>query len=455
MSKELQKIENIQNISKLSVEGRINYLNKLKKEIIQNENNIYSALHNDLNKPKFEVYTSEIGFLLNEIELFITHLNKWSKPKKVKSSIINFPSNDFVYSEPYGKVLIISPWNYPFQLAILPVLSAFSCGNTVVLKPSEHTPETSRLVNKIISKIFPSDLVRVVEGDYKVASKLLKLKWDYIFFTGSVRVGKIVAAEAAKQLTPHTLELGGKSPCIIDKKTNLKIACKRIVWGKLMNAGQTCVAPDYILVHKSIKSDLVKELCSRIELTYGKNLSSYTNTTKIVNKENFNRLINLINANKILFGGEYNSDLRKIYPTIIDEPNMKSEIMQSEIFGPILPIFSFENISEIDKIILSNPDPLALYVFSDDKDFSENIIRRYRFGGGVVNDTIIHLTNPNLPFGGIGNSGYGSYHGKSSFDLFTHKKSIVKRKMWLENNLRYAPYKNKLNLVKKILKYLS
>ncbi len=307
MSKELQKIENIQNMSKLSVEERINYLNKLKKEIIQNENNIYSALHNDLNKPKFEVYTSEIGFLLNEIELFITHLNKWSKPKKVKSSIINFPSNDFVYSEPYGKVLIISPWNYPFQLAILPVISAFSCGNTVVLKPSEHTPETSRLVNKIILKIFPSDLVCVVEGDYKVASKLLKLKWDYIFFTGSVRVGKIVAAEAAKQLTPHTLELGGKSPCIIDKKTNLKIACKRIVWGKFMNAGQTCVAPDYILVHKSIKNDLIKELSYRIEVTYGKDLSANTNTTQMVNPENFNRLINLLNANKILFGGEYNS----------------------------------------------------------------------------------------------------------------------------------------------------
>jgi aldehyde dehydrogenase (NAD+) len=455
MSKELKKIENIQTKSKLSVGERINYLNKLKKEIIENEDNIYSALHGDLNKPKFEVYTSEIGFLLNEIELFIKHLNEWSKPKKVKSSIINFPSDDYVYSEPYGKVLIISPWNYPFQLAILPVLSAFSCGNTVVLKPSEHTPETSKLVNKIISKIFPSNLVFVVEGDYKVASKLLKLKWDYIFFTGSVRVGKIVAAEAAKQLTPHTLELGGKSPCVIDKKINLKTACKRIVWGKFMNAGQTCVAPDYLLVHKSIKSDLVKELSLRIELTYGKNLSANTNTTKIVNEENFNRLINLINSNKILFGGEYNSDEKKIYPTIIDQPNINGEIMQSEIFGPILPIFSFENISEIDKIILSNPDPLALYVFSNDNEFSENIIRRFRFGGGVVNDTIIHLTNPNLPFGGIGNSGYGSYHGKSSFDLFTHKKSIIKRKMWLENNLRYAPYKNKLNLVKKILKYLS
>ena len=453
MSKELQKIENIQNKSKLSVSERINYLHKLKKEIINNEENIYSALNKDLNKPKFEVYTSEIGFLLNEIKLFVKHLNKWSKPRKVKSSIINFPSNDFVYSEPYGKVLIISPWNYPFQLAILPVLSAFSCGNTVVLKPSEHTPETSKLVNKIISKIFPSYLICVVEGNYKVASKLLKSKWDYIFFTGSVRVGKIVAAEAAKQLTPHTLELGGKSPCIIDKKINLKTACKRIVWGKFMNAGQTCVAPDYILVHKSIKSSLVKELSKRIEFTFGKNLSA--NTTKIVNKENFNRLINLINANKILFGGDYDSNKRKIYPTIIDEPNIKSEIMQSEIFGPILPIFSFEKVSEIDKIILSNPDPLALYVFSNDKEFSENIIRRYRFGGGVVNDTIIHLTNPNLPFGGIGNSGYGSYHGKSSFDLFTHKKSIVKRKMWLENNLRYAPYKNKLNLIKKILKYLS
>tara|TARA_B100001173_G_scaffold301568_1_gene302299 strand:- start:219 stop:1580 length:1362 start_codon:yes stop_codon:yes gene_type:complete len=453
MSKELQKIENIQNKSKLSVSERINYLHKLKKEIINNEENIYSALNKDLNKPKFEVYTSEIGFLLNEIKLFIKHLNKWSKPRKVKSSIINFPSNDFVYSEPYGKVLIISPWNYPFQLAILPVLSAFSCGNTVVLKPSEHTPETSKLVNKIISKIFPSYLICVVEGDYKIASKLLKSKWDYIFFTGSVRVGKIVAAEAAKQLTPHTLELGGKSPCIIDKKINLKTACKRIVWGKFMNAGQTCVAPDYILVHKSIKSSLVRELSKRIEFTFGKNLSA--NTTKIVNKENFNRLINLINANKILFGGDYDSNKSKIYPTIIDEPNIKSEIMQSEIFGPILPIFSFEKVSEIDKIILSNPDPLALYVFSNDKEFSENIIRRYRFGGGVVNDTIIHLTNPNLPFGGIGNSGYGSYHGKSSFDLFTHKKSIVKRKMWLENNLRYAPYKNKLNLIKKILKYLS
>tara|TARA_A100000164_G_scaffold381854_1_gene435949 strand:- start:4997 stop:6364 length:1368 start_codon:yes stop_codon:yes gene_type:complete len=455
MNKELQKIDNIQNKSKLSVSQRINYLNKLKEEIISNEDSIYSALNKDLNKPEFEVYTSEIGFLLNEIKLFIKNLNTWSKPRKVKSSIINFPSKDFVYSEPYGKVLIISPWNYPFQLAVLPVLSAFACGNTVVLKPSEHTPETSKLVNKIISKIFPSDLVCVIEGDYKVSSKLLKSKWDYIFFTGSVRVGKIVALEAAKQLTPHTLELGGKSPCIIDKKTNLKTACKRIVWGKFMNAGQTCVAPDYVLVHKSIKSSFIKELSSRIKLTFGKNLTANPNTTKIVNKENFNRLISLINSNKILFGGEYDADERKIYPTIINEPNMSNEIMQNEIFGPILPIFSFEKITEIDKIILSNPDPLALYVFSNDKKFSENIICRYRFGGGVVNDTIIHLTNPNLPFGGIGNSGYGSYHGKSSFDLFTHKKSIVKRMMWLENNLRYAPYNNKLNLVKKILRYLS
>ncbi len=441
--------------SKISVEERVRFLKNLKSEIKLNEEDIYEALDLDLKKPRFETFATEIGFLLNEIELFIKKLRLWSKPKGIRSALINFPSKDYIIFEPYGKVLVISPWNYPFQLALLPAMSAFAAGNSVVLKPSEHTPNTSKLIKKIVEKVFPAELMSVIEGDSKTASKLLEKKWDYIFFTGSVKIGEIVAMAAAKNLTPYTLELGGKSPAIINKDIDLKLASKRIVWGKFLNSGQTCVAPDYLVVHKSIKGALIKELIKRIEKTLGKQLEKTEDFTAIVNEKNFNRLVGLINKNNLIYGGKYDKGKRYISPTIIDSPKMDEEIMKDEIFGPILPVLSFEKIEDIDNIITKNPNPLALYVFSKNKKFNEIIINRYPFGGGAINDTIVHLANSRLPFGGIGNSGIGSYHGKASFELFSHKKSVVNRSTWFDNNLRYAPYKNKLSLVRKIMKYLG
>ena len=441
--------------SKISVEERVRFLKNLKSEIKLNEEDIYKALDLDLKKPRFETFATEIGFLLNEIELFIKKLRSWSKPKGIRSALINFPSKDYIIFEPYGKVLVISPWNYPFQLALLPAMSAFAAGNSVVLKPSEHTPNTSKLIKKIVEKVFPTELMSVIEGDSKTASKLLEKKWDYIFFTGSVKIGEIVAMAAAKNLTPYTLELGGKSPAIINKDIDLKLASKRIVWGKFLNSGQTCVAPDYLVAHKSIKGALIKELIKRIEKTLGKQLEKTEDFTAIVNEKNFNRLVGLINKNNLIYGGKYDKVKRYISPTIIDSPKMDEEIMKDEIFGPILPVLSFEKIEDIDNIITKNPNPLALYVFSNNKKFNEIIINRYPFGGGAINDTIVHLANSRLPFGGIGNSGIGSYHGKASFELFSHKKSVVNRSIWFDNNLRYAPYKNKLSLVRKIMKYLG
>ena len=455
----IDKIYNHQNnflksLKKIEVNERIRYLKKFKNKILNNEEKIFECLEKDLNKPRFETYAAEIGILLNEIDLFIKNLKTWSKPKRISSSFINFPSKDYILYQPYGMVLIISPWNYPFQLALLPAISAFSAGNNVILKPSEHTPHTSSLIKEIVDKVFPTEFFKVIEGDAHIASKLLEYKWDYIFFTGSVKIGKIVAKSAAQNLTPITLELGGKSPAIIDKKIDFKLVSKRIVWGKFLNSGQTCVAPDYLIVHESIKEELIKELIKRIKYSFGDHLKKSKDLASIVNNSHFKRLVDLIKENKVLFGGQHNKKLKFIYPTLIDNPNLNGNIMKDEIFGPILPILTFNNINEIDKIIEKNRNPLSLHVFSKDKKFTERVINRYSFGGGTVNDTIIHLINSKLPFGGIGNSGIGSYRGKSSFELFSHKKSIVKKSNWFDNNLRYPPYGNKLKIVKKLMKFL-
>ena len=439
---------------KIEVKERIHFLKKLKNEILKREEEIFTALEKDLNKPRFEAYATEIGYLLNEIDLFINNLKSWSKPRRVNSTLINFPSKDFIIYEPYGLILIISPWNYPFQLALLPAMSAFAAGNNVILKPSEHTSNTSALIKSIVSEVFPEELISVIEGGAETASKLLDYKWDYIFFTGSVRIGKIVAKAAANNLTPITLELGGKSPAIIDKKIDIKLVSKRIVWGKFLNSGQTCIAPDYLIIHKSIKDKFINQLIYRIKYSFGESSERSKDLTSIINENHFERLVKLIEENEVIYGGEYDSKLKFIYPTIVNNPSLDSNIMREEIFGPILPILTYENIKEIDEIINKNPNPLSLYLFSNDNDLTENIINRYSFGGGAINDTIVHLANSKLPFGGIGNSGTGSYHGKSSFDLFSHKKSIVKKGNWYDNNLRYAPYKNKLNLLKRLMKYL-
>ena len=418
------------------------------------ENEIIQALYDDFKKPAFEAVLTETSYVISELKDTIKNLKKWAKPKKVFPSILNFPSTDYIYKEPYGKVLIIAPWNYPFQLALCPLISAVSAGNQVVLKPSELTPKTSKIIAKIIDAVFDKSHVEVIEGGIEVAQKLLAQRWDYIFFTGSVAVGKIVAKAAAENLTPVTLELGGKNPCIIDKTANIKLAAKRIVWGKFINAGQTCIAPDYILIQKDVKSLFISYLKEEITKAYGSNPSLSPDYARIINTKNWQRLVNMMEHEKVIFGGQTVIENYYIAPTLIEDSSLDSLVMCEEIFGPILPILTYEIDAEIDAILSRFEKPLALYVFTKNHTFSKNIIQKYSFGGGCINDTLVHFSNKRLPFGGVGHSGIGAYHGSLSFDLFSHKKSIVKKANWLDLQIRYAPYKNKLTTIKKILKWL-
>jgi aldehyde dehydrogenase (NAD+) len=439
---------------KTNINFRKETLTKLLDEIIKRENEIIDALHFDFKKPAFEAVLTETGFVISELKETIKNLKSWSKPRRVFPSLLNFPSKDYIYKEPYGKVLIISPWNYPFQLALCPLISAFAAGNQVVLKPSELTPKTFEIITKIIEKVFHKNQVSVIEGGIAVSQQLLSERWDYIFFTGSVAVGKIVAKAAAENLTPVTLELGGKNPCVIDETANLKLAAKRIVWGKFMNAGQTCIAPDYILIQKDMKSHFVDYLKKEITKAYGKNPSNSPDFARIINMKNCQRLISLIDSEKVIFGGQ--TDLKNCYiaPTLIEETSLESELMKDEIFGPILPILTYEKESEIEAIISKYEKPLAFYIFTENRFFSKQMIQKYSFGGGCVNDTMVHFSNKRLPFGGVGHSGIGAYHGIMSFDTFSHKKSILKKSNLLDLPFRYAPYKGKLSTIKKLLNWL-
>jgi aldehyde dehydrogenase (NAD+) len=439
---------------KTDIAYRKETLIKLLNVIITHENEIIDALYSDFRKPAFEAVLTETNYVISELKDTIKNLQKWAKPKRVFPSILNFPSTDYIYKEPYGKVLIIAPWNYPFQLALCPLISAVAAGNQVVLKPSELTPKTAEIIAKIIEKTFPVNHVEVVQGGLEVSQELLSQRWDYIFFTGSVPVGKIVAKAAAENLTPVTLELGGKNPCIIDNTANLKLAAKRIVWGKFINAGQTCIAPDYILIQKDMKSHFVDFLKLEITKAYGENPKSSPDYARIVNTKNWLRLANMIDDDKVIFGGQ--SDIEDCYisPTLIDESSVDSLIMKDEIFGPLLPILTYENEAEINTIISKYEKPLSLYVFTEDKKFAQKIIKQYSFGGGCINDTVVHFSNKRLPFGGVGHSGIGAYHGSLSFDTFSHKKGIVKKANWLDLPMRYAPYKDKLKSIQKILKWL-
>ena len=439
---------------KTDIDFRTETLIKLLNAIIVHENEIIKALYDDFKKPAFESVLTETSYVISELKDTIKNIKNWSKPKRVFPSLLNFPSTDYIYKEPYGKILIIAPWNYPFQLALCPLISAFAAGNQVVVKPSELTPKTSEIINKIISQIFEKDHVKVVEGGVEVSEKLLSERWDYIFFTGSVAVGKIVAKAAAVNLTPVTLELGGKNPCILDETANLKLAAKRIVWGKFINAGQTCIAPDYILIQKDMQSHFVEYLKEEIIKAYGENPSQSPDFARIINNKNWQRLVNMIEPEKVIFGGQSDAKTCYIAPTIIEESNNESLIMKEEIFGPILPILSYKNESEIDAIISKYEKPLALYIFTENYAFSKKIIKNYSFGGGCINDTVVHFSNKRIPFGGVGHSGIGAYHGSLGFDTFSHKKGIVKKANWLDLPLRYAPYKDKLSTIKKLLKWL-
>jgi aldehyde dehydrogenase (NAD+) len=439
---------------KTNIAYRKEALIKLLNVIITHENEIIEALYSDFRKPAFEAVLTETNYVISELKDTIKNLHKWAKPKKVFPSILNFPSTDYIYKEPYGKVLIIAPWNYPFQLALCPLVSAVAAGNQVVLKPSELTPKTSEIIAKIIKKTFPANHVEVIEGGLEVSQQLLSQRWDYIFFTGSVPVGKIVAKAAAENLTPVTLELGGKNPCIIDNTANLKLAAKRIVWGKFINAGQTCIAPDYILIQKDMKNHFMEFMKLEITKAYGENPKLSPDYARIVNEKNWLRLANMIDENKVIFGGQTDIEDRYISPTLIDESNVDTLIMKDEIFGPLLPVLSYENETEISTIISKYEKPLSLYVFTEDKKFAQKIIKQYSFGGGCINDTVVHFSNKRLPFGGVGHSGIGAYHGSLSFDTFSHKKAIVKKANWLDLPMRYAPYKDKLKSIQKLLKWL-
>jgi aldehyde dehydrogenase (NAD+) len=439
---------------KLNVGSRKESLIKLLDVIIKHENKIIQALHEDFKKPPFESVLTETSYVISELKDTIKNIKSWTKPKRVWPSLLNFPSTDYIYKEPYGKVLIIAPWNYPFQLALCPLISAVAAGNQVVLKPSELTPKTSAIIAEIIEKTFQHNHVKVIEGGVEISQKLLTQRWDYIFFTGSVPVGKIVAKAAAENLTPVTLELGGKNPCIIDETANLKIAAKRIVWGKFLNAGQTCIAPDYILIQEDMKSHFVDYLKKEITVAYGENPKLSPDFPRIVNEKNWHRLVSMIDPQKVIFGGETDVEDCYISPTLIEEDSLNSLLMEDEIFGPILPILTYKDETEISTVISKYEKPLALYVFTDDRKFAKKIIKNHSFGGGCINETVMHFSNKRLPFGGVGHSGIGAYHGQLSFDIFTHHKGIMKKATWLDLPMRYAPYTNKLASIKKLLSWL-
>ncbi|MCF7560835.1 aldehyde dehydrogenase [Sabulilitoribacter multivorans] len=437
------------------VSFRLSLLKKLKSEIISNEKDIMDALYKDFKKSKFETFLSEYALVKSSLSLTIKNLKKWSKPKRIWPSILTFPSSDYIYKEPYGNVLIIAPWNYPFLLALEPLVMAVAAGNTVVLKPSELTSNTSKILTKIISNTFPKEYVKTVEGGVEVSTELLAQKWDYIFFTGSTKVGKIVAEAAAKNLTPITLELGGKSPCIIDDTVDLTLVTKRLVWGKFLNGGQTCIAPDYIIAKSEIKEQLINALKSEIIRSYGENPKKSPDLARIIDKKNTIRLQGLIENETVVFGGDIDENDHYISPTIVDEPKLDSGIMSEEIFGPLLPILTYNAFEDIENIVSYNKNPLSLYVFSNNKRFVKNCIEKFSFGGGVINDLLIQFGNHRLPFGGVGASGMGRYHGKHGFDTFTHHKPIIKRGNWMDPPFRYAPYKGKLGILKKLFKYFG
>lgn len=431
---------------------RVAMLNKLRSAVKSHEKDIMAALKGDLNKAPFEAYATEVGMVLEEINYTLKHISSWVKPKRVRTPLVHFPSSSYLYTEPYGSVLIMSPWNYPFQLTLAPLVGAIAAGNCAVLKPSEYSANTSDIIERISKEIFDESFVAVVRGGREANKTLLNEKFDYIFFTGSTAVGKTVMESAARHLTPVTLELGGKSPCIVDDTADLELAAKRIVWGKFLNAGQTCVAPDYVLVHGRVKEKLIREMKKCITAFYGNNPLGNEDYPKIINQKHFERLLGLLKSGMVVEGGQSEEKTRQIAPTILDKVSWESAVMQEEIFGPLLPVLEFESFDAALSTVNQHSKPLAFYLFTRSKEHEEQAIRRTSFGGGCINDTIIHLANPNLRFGGVGESGMGQYHGKGSYDTFSHVKSIMKKSNWLDVPLRYPPFKNHLSLLKKFMK---
>ncbi|WP_010093155.1 aldehyde dehydrogenase [Ornithinibacillus scapharcae] len=435
-----------------SYQFRMEQLHALRDMLEKYEKEIYQALEKDLNKSQFETFTTELGFLYNELKHTESHLKAWMKDEPVDAPITHKGTKNFIRKEPYGVTLVISPWNYPLNLAIAPAIGAIAAGNTVIIKPSEHSPATSSLLNKMIKDTFDPNYFAVVEGEREVSEALLQERFDYIFFTGSTEVGKIIMREASKHLTPVTLELGGKSPAIIDKDANLSLAAKRIIWGKYTNSGQTCVAPDYLYVHQKVKDKLLKEMIKQIKSLYSKNPLNNRDMVRIIHKGHFDRLTSFLSNGKIVYGGNTDSNRLKIEPTILDDITWDDPVMQEEIFGPILPTLTFQELNDVIMELKHREKPLALYYFGEKEKQQEKVLTSLSFGGGCINDTLYHLANPNMPFGGVGNSGMGGYHGKSSFDTFSHQKSILKQTTKFDLPFRYPGGKLALSFIKKVMK---
>ena len=437
----------------LDVKERLKALRRLYDVTEKRQDDIAAALFKDLGKSEAESYMCETGLSLSEISWLLKHTKKLAKEERVRTPLAQYFARSFKKPSPYGSVLIMSPWNYPVLLSLDPLADAVAAGNTVVLKPSAYSPESSKILSEIISEAFPEGWVYVIEGGREENSALLDEKWDMIFFTGSQAVGKTVLKKAAENLTPVTLELGGKSPCIVDETAKIPLAAKRIVWGKYLNCGQTCVAPDYILCKKEIKDELVSEVKKQIALQFGEKPLENPDYGKIINKKHFERICGLIDQEKLVFGGGSDAGSFKIEPTVLDNVIWDDAVMKEEIFGPVLPVMTYEDIKELPEVINSRPKPLALYIYSESKENINFITQRCSFGGGCVNDCVIHLATSKMPFGGVGESGMGCYHGKEGFKTFSHSKSIVDKKTWFDMPMRYQPFKSgNIKLIKKFVK---
>ena len=425
-------------------------LQKLKKLVKSNEKLLYDAIYQDFGKSEFETFGTEISFVYKDIDYYLKNLKSFAKPKSVLTNIVNQMGSSKIVFEPLGNCLVIGAWNYPYQLTLTPVIAAIAAGNTCMIKPSELPENTMKAMAKLINENFDPQFLYVVEGGVEETTAILKLRFDKIFFTGSPRVGKIVYKAAAEHLTPVTLELGGKSPAFVTEKADLQIAAKRIVWGKFINAGQTCVAPDYLYVAENIKAKFLKVLIEEIKKrNYTDNVDHYC---KIINERNFDRLEKMIDREKVVFGGETNREKRHISPTVLDHVTWEDAVMQEEIFGPILPILTYKNLETAMQTVVEGEKPLSAYLFSNDAKEQELFTEKLSFGGGCINDTLMHLSNDRLPFGGVGNSGIGHYHGKFGFEAFSHQKAILKKSNYLEPELKYPPYSDaKLNILKKLL----
>lgn len=436
----------------LSYDFRIRNLKKLKSVIQNYETEIFKALNKDLGKHNFEAYTTEVSVIYTEINHAVKHLKKWMKTKRISTPIVSFGAVSKIYKQPKGVVLVMSPWNYPFHLTLAPVVAAIAAGNCVTIKPSSYSPNTSALIQKMIDENFDEKYLAVFQGNREINQILLEQKFNHIFFTGSVKVGKIVMEAAAKQLAPVTLELGGKSPCVVNEDADLEKTAARIVWGKSVNAGQTCIAPDYVLVHKNVKDKFIEEMIKAKKEQFGDDMIVSDDFAKIIRKQAFDNLVSLLDGQSIIDGGKFDDETLKMELTFLDQPELSSPVMQQEIFGPILPILTVEDMAEAFEIIRSFPRPLAMYLFTNDQKTQDFMTNEIHFGGGCINDTLMHLANGMLPFGGVGESGMGNYHGEYGFETFSHTKSVVKQNFLFDIKLRYAPYTDKLKIAKKLLK---